>query len=113
HREDFRQRLAQLYEEWRAHMAGDLAKDLAPAGEQNGGGGVRPPVAPRTVASFVQALLHGLAMQRAADPDAYDRQEMLELCLDLLGTYFRRRRGRKADPAAANGSRRRKDRRRP
>jgi AcrR family transcriptional regulator len=117
HREDFRRRLAQLYEEWRAHMAGDFAKDLAPAGEQNGGAGVHPPaVSPRTVASFVQALLHGLAMQRAADPDAYDRQEMLDLCLDLLGTYIRRGRGRKADrpPAGANGSRRRrKDRTRP
>lgn len=117
HREDFRQRLAQLYEEWRAHMAGDFAKDLAPGGEQNGGGGVRTGrVSPRTVASFVQALLHGLAMQRAADPGAYDRQEMLELCLDLLGTYFRRRRrGSKpaAAPAGANGTRRRKDRPRP
>ncbi len=118
HREDFRQRLAQLDEEWRGHMAGDFAKDLAPGGEQNGGGAAGPrPVSPRTVASFVQALLHGLAMQRAADPDAYDRQEMLELCLDLLGTFFRRRRpGRKpaAAPAGANGSpRRRKDRPRP
>jgi AcrR family transcriptional regulator len=117
HREDFRRRLAQLYEDWRAHMAAGFAKDLVPGGEQNAGGGVRPPaVSPRTVASFVQALLHGLAMQRAADPGAYDRQEMLELCLDLLGTYFRRDRGRQADgdPAGANGSRRRrKDRPRP
>jgi AcrR family transcriptional regulator len=107
HREDFRQRLAQLYEEWRAHMAGDFAKDLAAGGEQQGGdeGGPRPP-SPRTVASFVQALLHGLAMQRAADPDAYDRQEMLELCLDLLGTLFRHptrrpRRGRTTRARAA------------
>src|SRR6516164_6757722 len=58
HREDFRRRLAQLYEEWRAHMAGDFAKDLAPGGEQQGGEarGRQPPSA-RTVASFVQALL--------------------------------------------------------
>jgi AcrR family transcriptional regulator len=91
HREDFRQRLAQLYEDWRAHMAGDFAKDLAAGGEQKGGDEGGPgPVSPRTLASFVQALLHGLAMQRAADPDAYDRQEMLELCLDVLGSYFRR-----------------------
>src|SRR5437764_9209133 len=56
HREDFRQRLAQLYEEWRAHMAGDFAKDLAPDGEQEGGGTAGPgPASPRTVASFVQA----------------------------------------------------------
>jgi AcrR family transcriptional regulator len=114
HREDFRRRLAQLYEEWRAHMAGDFAQDLAPGGEEDGGGeGGARPVSPRTLASFVQALLHGLAMQRAADPGAYDRQEMLELCLDLLGTYFRRRR-RPRKPAGANSSPpRRKDRPRP
>jgi AcrR family transcriptional regulator len=82
HREDFRARLANLYEEWRGHMAEDFAKEL-PAG------GPGRAVSPRTLASFVQALLHGLAMQRAADPAAYDRQEMLELCLGMLGNYFR------------------------
>jgi AcrR family transcriptional regulator len=78
HREDFRRRLASLYEEWRGHMAQDLAEELARRGRRG-----RP--SPRTLATFVQALLHGLAMQRAADPDAYDREEMLGLCLDVLG----------------------------
>jgi AcrR family transcriptional regulator len=78
HREDFRRRLASLYEEWRTHMAQDLAEELARRGRRG-----RP--SPRTLATFVQALLHGLAMQRAADPDAYDREEMLDLCLDVLG----------------------------
>lgn len=79
-RDDFRQRLASLYEKWRGEMAADFAREL-PAG-------TAPAVSPRTLATFVQALVHGLAMQRAADPDAYDRAEMLKLCLHLLGNYL-------------------------
>jgi AcrR family transcriptional regulator len=82
HREDFRHRLASLYEEWRAHMAADVAAEMA---VPNGG----PRVSPRTVATLIQAILHGLSMQRAANPDAYDRQEMLDLVLHLLGGYLR------------------------
>lgn len=81
HRDDFRQRLAQLYEIWRAHLASDLTPAM-PAG--NG----KPAVSPRTLATFVQALLHGLAIQRGADADSYDRQEMLALCMHLLTTYL-------------------------
>jgi AcrR family transcriptional regulator len=97
HREDFRARLASLYEEWRGHMAADLAEGLA---RRPGG----PAVSPRTLATFVQALLHGLAMQRVADPGAYDRQEMLGLCLHVLDGVLR-------PGAAVNGARRRKARR--
>src|SRR5438876_218754 len=55
HREDFRQRLATLYEQWRSHMAEGLAGDLAQR---------RParPVSPRALATLVQAFLHALAM---------------------------------------------------
>lgn len=80
HREDFRSRLANLYEEWRRHMALDYAGAL---GQRPG-----PPVSPRTFATLVQAVVHGLAMQRTADPEAYDKQEMLELVLDVFGTYL-------------------------
>jgi AcrR family transcriptional regulator len=80
HRDDFRARLANLYEDWRAHMASDVAGELASA---------ERPVSPRTFASLVQAILHGLAMQRVADPNAFDSREMLELCIQLLGTYLR------------------------
>jgi hypothetical protein len=90
HREDFRLRLANLYEEWRAHLSADLAGEM-PA---------HTPISPRTVASFVQAILHGLAMQRAADPNAYDRQEMLALCLTVLGSYL----GRDTAPPAPEPS---------
>lgn len=94
HREDFRQRLASLYEVWRSHMATSLADDLV---EQPP---VRP-VAPRAFATVVQAILHGLAMQRAADPDAFDREEVLQLCLDMLRTYLwgTSRPGKKRKPA--------------
>jgi AcrR family transcriptional regulator len=82
HRDDFREKLASLYGEWRGYLAQDVADDL----ERRPG----KKASPRTVATLVQAILHGLAIQRAADPDVYDRQEMLELCMDLLGSYLRR-----------------------
>jgi AcrR family transcriptional regulator len=81
HREDYRQALANLYETWRVHMADDFTEHLA-----------RKPgpraASPRAFATLVQALLHGLGMQRAADPNAFDPQEMLDLCLDVLGSYL-------------------------
>jgi AcrR family transcriptional regulator len=82
HREDFRQRLATLYEEWRSHMAHGLSVDLT-------GGLSGRPVSPRAMATLVQAILHGLAMQAAADPQAFQRDEMLALCLDVLSSYLR------------------------
>jgi AcrR family transcriptional regulator len=96
YREDFRRRLATLYEEWRSHMSQGLAEDLARSGPFR-------PVPPRAMATLVQAILHGLAMQRAADPNAFDAQEMLDLCLDVLGTYlWSRPRARKKQKPAAN-----------
>jgi AcrR family transcriptional regulator len=82
HREDFRARLAKLYDEWRSHMAQDFAADLA-----NKKTGRR--VEAKMFASLVQGMLHGLAIQRAADPDAFDREEMMALMLDVLENYLR------------------------
>jgi AcrR family transcriptional regulator len=96
HREDFRQRLAMLYEKWRSGMAQGLSADLVqrPAARR---------VSPRAMATLVQAILHGLAMQRAADPNAFDREEMLELCLDVLSSYlWNEPRSRKKRKSAAN-----------
>jgi AcrR family transcriptional regulator len=81
HRTDFRRRLAQLSEEWRSRMAAGLADDLAR----------RPPVrrvAPRALATLIQAILHGLAIQRAADPNAFRTPELVDLCLDMLSIYL-------------------------
>ena len=83
HREDFRQRLAMLYETWRSNMAQGFPEDRKR-------GRTRRNVPPRTMASLVQAILHGLTMQLAADPEAFDRHDMLNLCLDMLSSYLGR-----------------------
>ena len=99
HREDFRKRLASLYESWRSNLALGLATDMAalPLARQ---------VSPRALATLVQALLHGLAMQKTADPNAFDREEIVHLCLDVLGIYLWSKplAPKKRKPAANNRS---------
>jgi AcrR family transcriptional regulator len=80
HRRDFRERLAGLYEHWRERGAEHLGRDLqAKPGRA---------VSPRAMSTLVQAMLHGLAMQTAADPDGIDVPEVIELCLDMLASYL-------------------------
>ena len=102
YREDFRARLAKLYEEWRGNMGQGLEIMLKR----------RPPDRPfsaRAFASVVQAVLHGLGTQLAADPNAFDRQEVLDLCLHLFGSYLgvlppaRPRKKKTRAPAVKNG----------
>jgi AcrR family transcriptional regulator len=93
HRDDFRQRLAGLYELWRGQMAEGLA-------EERSHNPHTPAVSSRALASLIQGMLHGLAMQRAVDPDAFDPAEMLQLCLDMLGSYLRIPPRRRTPPAA-------------
>ncbi|HKB38030.1 MAG TPA: TetR/AcrR family transcriptional regulator [Gemmataceae bacterium] len=105
HRADFRQRLAALYEQWRSNMSEGLTNDMEAVDDP-------PPFPPRALATFVQALLHGLAMQRAVDPDAFDREQVLELCLDVLGSYLRLRSPRpraRYPKSPAKSSRRKKN----
>jgi AcrR family transcriptional regulator len=81
HRGDFRRRLARLYEEWRGHLAEQLARELRR----------RPPtrrVSARNLATLIQAIFHGLAVQSAADPEAFDHNEMVDLCLEVVGSYL-------------------------
>jgi AcrR family transcriptional regulator len=88
HREDFRKRLADLYEEWRSRIAEDLTR----AGIAGKG------VSPRAFGSLMQAILHGLAVQSAADPDAFDAEEMVELSLEVLRTFVNSKKSRKRRP---------------
>jgi AcrR family transcriptional regulator len=81
HREDYRLRLAGLFEEWRAQATADAAVELAGQQEKK--------ASARTVASLIQAIIHGLFVQRNADPDSFDPAEMLQLILHLLGSYLR------------------------
>jgi len=82
HRADFREKLAGLYGEWRNGMAAHWQVTAKPAA------GAANNVSGQTVASFVQALMHGLTVQLAADPTAFDRGEMLELCVGVLAPLF-------------------------
>jgi AcrR family transcriptional regulator len=81
HRDDFRQRLAQCYEEWRQHVAENVAEELSS----------KPPtpmVSARTVASLIVAILQGLRIQEAAHAEVFDRQEMVTLVMHLLGSFL-------------------------
>lgn len=80
HREDYRDRLSKLYRDWRGFIAADVATSVP---EPHA---VPPPV----VASLLQATLHGLGMQLAVDPDAFDRGEMLAACLRMFAPLFNR-----------------------
>jgi hypothetical protein len=46
------------------------------------------PLVPRALDKLVQAILLGLAVQAAVDRNAFERREMLHLCLDLLADYL-------------------------
>jgi len=81
HREDFRQRLAELYGHWRQRGEEHLERELQEHPPAR-------PVSPRVVATLVQAILHGLAMQTAADPSAIDAGAMIEMTIDMLRTYL-------------------------
>lgn len=76
HREDFKKRLSDLYEGWRSEMAQDL-------GAKNKNDGKF-----RDFATLVQAILHGLIIQRAADPKSFDPKSMSLLVLDVLSGYL-------------------------
>jgi AcrR family transcriptional regulator len=99
HREDFRQRLANLYEEWRSGMAQGLANDHAQ-------GRTSRATAPRLMATFIQALIHGLVMQSLADPKAFEGQEMLAFSLDVLGVYLGTNQSTAPKPSGRPGRRR-------
>jgi hypothetical protein len=95
-RDDFRQRLAKLHEEFRGILTRCLAESLKRRSTGR-------PYSPRTAASLVQALLHGLAVQLAADPKAFDHNEMRVLCLEMVGTFlWDRSKARKKQRPAAN-----------
>lgn len=81
HRDDFRQRLADLYEHWRGRSVKALQRDLK---KQPGS----RKVSPRVLATLVQAIFHGLAVQRAADPEAVKPRAVVALCLQMLSTYL-------------------------
>ena len=81
HRDDYRRRLSDLQEEWRKMMAADIATSVPPP----------HPVPPAVLASLVQALVHGISIQLAVNPDAFDRVGMLSAITTLLAPLFGQR----------------------
>jgi AcrR family transcriptional regulator len=83
HRADYRQKLAELYESWRQMLAEDVANEQRrhPDAQR---------VNPRAMATIIEAMIHGLITQAAADPEAFDAEEVINLCIDMIGTYLRR-----------------------
>lgn len=79
HREDYRDKLSERYAEWREFITADVVGSVPEP----------RPVSPRVTAGLIQALFHGLAMQLAVDPEAFDRGEMLEACVRLLAPLFK------------------------
>jgi AcrR family transcriptional regulator len=73
HREDYRHRIASFFGNWRIEMSHNIV--------QQGGSKRASPIA---TASIIQALAHGLSMQLEADPKAFDRHEMVDLCIKIL-----------------------------
>jgi AcrR family transcriptional regulator len=78
HRPDYRNRLAQLQRDGREFIAADIAGSVSEP----------RPVSPRVMASLVQIVLHGLMVQLAVDPDAFDRDEMFAACVRLFAPLF-------------------------
>jgi AcrR family transcriptional regulator len=86
HRPDYREKLAEMYRGWRGHIAADVAGSVPEP----------RPVPPVILASLIQALLQGLEIQLMIDPEAFDREAMLDACARLLAPAF----NRDAAPAA-------------
>lgn len=79
HREDYRNKLSGTFDDWRNKLGEDWVQSVSEP---------RPPLNPRIAASLIQALVHGLTMQLAVDPKAFDPQEMLAACEWLLAPMF-------------------------
>lgn len=84
HRADYRAKLSDTFGEWRGKLAEDWERSV---------GEPRPPLNPRVAASLIQALVHGLTMQLAVDPQAFDKVDMLAACEWLLAPMFGASRG--------------------
>jgi AcrR family transcriptional regulator len=82
HREDFRQKLASVFARWRDGIAAHWPDSDKPRNRGTND------VSGKTVSAFVQALVHGLTVQLAADARAFDRGEMLKLCVGVLAPLF-------------------------
>jgi AcrR family transcriptional regulator len=95
HREDYRNKLSEVYRGWRDFIAADIAQSVREP----------RPVAPEVAAGLFQALMHGLTVQLMVDPRAFDRQAMFDACVRLFAPVFGQDAGGSGEPGLNNGSR--------
>lgn len=89
HRADYRRKLAELYESWRGMIAEDVVNEQR---RRRGGRKANP----RALATVIEAMIHGLITQAAADPDAFDPDEVVGVCIDMIAAYLQTDRPRPA-----------------
>jgi AcrR family transcriptional regulator len=77
HRDDFRTKLAAANQNWRRFLVQEIGRSLSQA-----------PFAPELLASIIMALLRGLTDQLIVDPQAFDREKMLQACQWLFRRVF-------------------------
>jgi AcrR family transcriptional regulator len=78
HREDYRNKLSEMYRGCRGLIAADVAHSVPTS----------PAIPPEIAAGLFQALLHGLTVQLLVDPEAFDRQAMYDACVQLFAPVF-------------------------
>jgi AcrR family transcriptional regulator len=79
HREDYRNKLSEMYRGWRGLIAADVAQSVPE----------HPAIPPEIAAGLFQALLHGLTVQLMVDPEAFDRRAVYDACVQLFAPVFR------------------------
>lgn len=85
HRDDFRERLAALYEEWRTRMTDDWKAALPRASRADR----------RARATVFQAILHGLTQQFEVDPAAFNIAAVRRVCNRVMNELIGETRGRR------------------
>ena len=78
HREEYSNRLSEMYRGWREHIASDVAHSVPEP----------RPVDAKVAASLLQALVHGLSVQLMVDSEAFDREAMYDACVRLFAPVF-------------------------
>jgi AcrR family transcriptional regulator len=78
HREDYRNRLSEMYRGWREHIAADVAHSVPDSG----------PVNSQVAATVLLALINGLTVQLMIDPEAFDREAVYAACVRMLEPIF-------------------------
>lgn len=94
HREDYRNRLSEMFRARKNMIASDFEQSVAAPHR----------FSPQLVAGLLQAMIHGLSVQLLVDPAAFDRQAMFEACIQLIAPLFNQMVEATGDPVIIHDS---------